>query len=713
MPEPEGAGIMKRTVREKTGDFMARYRGDKSLGGKARDMRLAFNSAAWNPWVAPYTNRWANLNGPFYADGIQISQAATGYGSHSSAADQKGIFVVYKDGTVDIIGQMTSAIAKKTWFSVPAFVYRLVTSGVAATFGDNSVRPRTTIGLSEDKKTFYVLMVDGDNDEWSPGADFTSLAKMMVLMGVYNGFNLDGGGSSNMCTWDFDHDCPMIMGRTSNGFKWSSQRDNGGNSGIYFAPTLAKIGTYNYDDLTFLVDDIADGEIPSDANSTITIVSNAVVMAGKPLPNGWKVVPEAGCTTATLGWESAEESPLASGATVTFEGVRFAEGCSRLKVASGATAVLNDVSGLTAIETADKTGFRLGTEITEEFVVDCASAKTSGTTFGYSTLDAATTEGILKNLVCDGVDTLVAKAVATEDGLELQWSKIVDFDTPTVTMPSNGWAQVTVDVSEVAPDYMDGSYSLEIVYASSGSKSRGVEKLTVTGPGTYSVVTPIVGFEYNYSVSFVNADGEKVAHTPQTTSDKDYGIIKNWFTGTVEPVSASGGEWEELTDPNWTFVATEPKNGRVKFVSRVLIKDVPNEGVLDQKIAAFAAQESFPQGAIVLGENPSGVGYAWRGLVKSGDSRAWKTLSGPVAINETVDVVVVVEFTGSAPRVKYQIGDVDLVDSEGNVWFDGPGSAMTAEGLIKLSGDGETISVAGYNVIKKVVTQSGLIFYVL
>ena len=44
----------KRTVREKTSDFLARNRGAKSKGGKERDARIAFNLAAWLPWTTPY-----------------------------------------------------------------------------------------------------------------------------------------------------------------------------------------------------------------------------------------------------------------------------------------------------------------------------------------------------------------------------------------------------------------------------------------------------------------------------------------------------------------------------------------------------------------------------------------------------------------------------------------------------------------------------------
>ena len=57
--------------------------------------------------------------------------------------------------------------------------------------------PRTAMGLTRDKKTFILLVVDGRNAS-SVGMYGVELAKMMKLLGAYTAFNLDGGGSSQM-----------------------------------------------------------------------------------------------------------------------------------------------------------------------------------------------------------------------------------------------------------------------------------------------------------------------------------------------------------------------------------------------------------------------------------------------------------------------------------------------------------------------------------
>lgn len=234
--KPDGSFYTKRTVREKTGDFLARLRGPKSEGGKGLNAVLAWNNAAWSPWKPPYTNEWGCPNGPLYSDGIQVSDVDTGYGTHGGPKFPNGIFVVYKDGKADIVPQITKAMVSKVWFSVPAFVAHLVSAGKAPPHGDKSVRPRTAIGLSKDKKTFYLLVCDGDNDKsWTKGCDFPSLSTLLVAMGCHEAFNLDGGGSSNLCVWDYANNCPAVLGRPGgNWHSTNSQRDNGSNAAIYF-----------------------------------------------------------------------------------------------------------------------------------------------------------------------------------------------------------------------------------------------------------------------------------------------------------------------------------------------------------------------------------------------------------------------------------------------------------------------------------------------
>lgn len=57
--------------------------------------------------------------------------------------------------------------------------------------------PRTAIGLSRDRHTLMILVVDGRHNGVR-GWDGTQLASMLLEFGAWNAFNLDGGGSSEL-----------------------------------------------------------------------------------------------------------------------------------------------------------------------------------------------------------------------------------------------------------------------------------------------------------------------------------------------------------------------------------------------------------------------------------------------------------------------------------------------------------------------------------
>lgn len=58
--------------------------------------------------------------------------------------------------------------------------------------------PRTAMGLTADRGTFILAVVDGRNNGVSNGMYGTELAALMADLGAWQAFNLDGGGSSAM-----------------------------------------------------------------------------------------------------------------------------------------------------------------------------------------------------------------------------------------------------------------------------------------------------------------------------------------------------------------------------------------------------------------------------------------------------------------------------------------------------------------------------------
>lgn len=57
--------------------------------------------------------------------------------------------------------------------------------------------PRSGIGFSADKSTFYMITVDGEQQS-SRGMTLLEFANLMITEGIYYGLNLDGGGSTTL-----------------------------------------------------------------------------------------------------------------------------------------------------------------------------------------------------------------------------------------------------------------------------------------------------------------------------------------------------------------------------------------------------------------------------------------------------------------------------------------------------------------------------------
>lgn len=73
----------------------------------------------------------------------------------------------------------------------------LVQNGVnVGSSGDR--HPRTAAGYNADSTKFYLFTVDGRQPGYSIGMTYHELAAFMMEWGVYNGINLDGGGSTTM-----------------------------------------------------------------------------------------------------------------------------------------------------------------------------------------------------------------------------------------------------------------------------------------------------------------------------------------------------------------------------------------------------------------------------------------------------------------------------------------------------------------------------------
>lgn len=94
----------------------------------------------------------------------------------------------------------------------------LVQNGEIPKFSHNLTgsHPRTAIGISEDKKTLYLVTVDGRQKN-SIGMTQTELSEFLIEKNIYTALNLDGGGSTTMVAQKLGDNFLSIINSPSDG----------------------------------------------------------------------------------------------------------------------------------------------------------------------------------------------------------------------------------------------------------------------------------------------------------------------------------------------------------------------------------------------------------------------------------------------------------------------------------------------------------------
>ena len=152
-------------------------------------MLLAFNSAPWK-WIDDY-NPYADLWGLNISDGVVVTEG-----------DKPApMFVVWKNGQTDIIDSLP--LSRRGDVMLGHSGFDIVLKGGKILYPpDGGIHPLTAVGLSGDRRWFYVVVVEGRHKGVSMGADYNDLARIMLSLGAADALNFDGGGSSALSYWE-------------------------------------------------------------------------------------------------------------------------------------------------------------------------------------------------------------------------------------------------------------------------------------------------------------------------------------------------------------------------------------------------------------------------------------------------------------------------------------------------------------------------------
>ena len=208
-----------RTRRETTRSFM------EQAVKNGENMVAAVNGPPWGPWKAPWNHKYADWMGLLISDGVTVSFP------HRNRPS----FVVKKDGSCDFQHILPNDKTDHIRHAISGFV-QILRDG-KLTDDDKkkpSLAPRTAYGLTADRKTLFLLVVDGRQPMYSMGCNTKELAVLMRFFGASDALNMDGGGSTTL----FLNDGQKMM--KMNSYRFGMERTVGANMGIIIDKQTSK-----------------------------------------------------------------------------------------------------------------------------------------------------------------------------------------------------------------------------------------------------------------------------------------------------------------------------------------------------------------------------------------------------------------------------------------------------------------------------------------
>lgn len=183
MPYPADRKIETKRIR--VWDFVQEKRRE------GHDIRLAVNASPWGPWGDPKVKHlFANGVGLLVSNGEVLALP------HGKKAKGVPALVVRNNGAADLITFKQGDDPKGIKLAVSGFSFILADGKVLQ--NDKPLHPRTFYGLSKDKKTLYIGVVDGRQTGFSEGMTCNEGGQLMKYLGADLAVNMDGGGSTTL-----------------------------------------------------------------------------------------------------------------------------------------------------------------------------------------------------------------------------------------------------------------------------------------------------------------------------------------------------------------------------------------------------------------------------------------------------------------------------------------------------------------------------------
>lgn len=168
------------TTSETTAEFLQRHR-----------LQLAINANFYSPCCTPGDK---DLRGLAISRGVQVSPPlASGRGTP--------VLVIDRANRAAILPALKSDEVARYWTGVAGSHLLLERGQPIALPAEplvTALHPRTAVGVSEDGRWLFLLVIDGRQPGYSAGATLVETAAWLQRLGAWSGLNLDGGGSTTL-----------------------------------------------------------------------------------------------------------------------------------------------------------------------------------------------------------------------------------------------------------------------------------------------------------------------------------------------------------------------------------------------------------------------------------------------------------------------------------------------------------------------------------
>ncbi len=233
---------VRETAGYKVKDFLKNHR-----------LQAAINANFFNP-----TDYYLPSGTPMALSGLAISQGVV-VSSQGSSADS-AVIRFTEANQASIVYTNWPPSSTKGIYNAVSGTYPLVVQGVNAGYqyrssGDqiHQANPRTAYGLSKDRRYLFLLTIDGRQPGYSEGAYDYETAGWLLLLGAFDGVNMDGGGSSTLVVQG-STGLPVELNHSNAVADSGNERTVGSHLGIFAHPLRSFIN-----DVVAFPDDTAAG----------------------------------------------------------------------------------------------------------------------------------------------------------------------------------------------------------------------------------------------------------------------------------------------------------------------------------------------------------------------------------------------------------------------------------------------------------------------